>query len=950
MSKKGATCSVFKVVGKVKSGAGGKAQQHDLRAIGLEKSIVESLMKEHFGELDMLNMPKEQRDEVNRCFLEEVHQKMEENGLVDMISEDPDDRRVMSHVDPGLTPLNEFLIDKPLEIYLEEELKPIVKEKTGRGMQEICTPFKEDVLVTNKNTTMDDVVRYSKAIKEEFGWTPVQIYIHHDEGHFDKQTGEWKENFHAHIIFDTINHDTGKTIQMNRADMSNRQTIAAEALGMERGENSGDIAHMASIQFKEEQIKADSRFEVSMSVKKVGLDPTALMVDEIKRKIEEVGSSKRSQEPNQRTMINLLRPIGKTFDLNPTRLCADAIYAGLQRNPEKMEYVANQLGVKTSVKDVEKSPDVLDKDVKEAIYKKAVWCGKVNEDAKSFRPLLHCAKELGVDLVPVMKEPIMKKLEEIPSLPISIESNNQLWCAIESYDKGKPMEMLQDAQTEGLDKIESQAQEAEKVYADIEDKISDTLEVVGSSKADVLKDGIHRFVREITERGATKSDVIEIAKISSEIGLRPSETIVDNLMSRMPEKDRPIACRRFSLPQDTSKETVCQTASVLAKRYDDGKDYSLNNIFVGLYKAPDGFKCLAGNLLKHVDAIAEMAKTDAKMMEVLEVVADHCNVDSNQEMKLAFDNGVQTIKEKMNKEVDSQLGVIADAKESLDAQNKALQGVKRATDEMEFTLADKRVEEVQLNASIKTLRQEKEELMKELGKEPKDRSLLGAVVDAANKGIRALGDFLEGKKEKDVKDIIRDMATEISELKEQINLFKERKTVDNVAAKEDGRAEGMVKMSELNSDESIKLLDAVSYKAQLVKAEDKIRDLTKENQMVSRKSKSISDENDALQKIVAFMMPSQPKAVQVVYETKGFSLQNILDAIKNRVIKCFTGELFHPEYKNVPVQVDGKDVVIKDDCPEPLIDDVPLKQMAMEKYQENVYTSTKKMQINKPKL
>lgn len=957
MSKKGATCSNFEVVGNVGSGAGGKAQQHDLRAIGLPKSIVEPLMKEHFGNLDMLNLTKEQREVVNGCFLQDIHRKMEENGLVDMSSLDPDDRRVMGHVDPELTPSNEFLIVKPLEIYLDEELKPMVKEMTGRGVQKNCTPFKEDVVVTNKDTTMEDVVRYAKAIKEEFGWTPVQIYIHHDEGHTDKQTGEWKENYHAHIIFDTISHDTGKTIQMNRVDMSRRQTILAESLGMERGENSSDVAHMASMQFKEEQMQADSRLAISMSVLSVGQNPIAIMVDDIKRKIGEIGALKRAQGPNHRPMINLLRPIAKCLNLNPTRRCADAIYEGLQRNPEKILYVANQLGVNISNNEGKEDHGVFEKEVKEALYRKAVWCGKINEDAKSFRPLLHCAKELGVDLVPVMLNPVMETLENISSLPISVETNNQLWRAVETYDNGKPMALLQNAQEVGLDDLKSQAEEAvqykDEVFADIDKNISDTLEIVGSSKSEVLKEGIRRAVEEIQERGddITASMVRSLGKLSNEIGLRPSETIAIKMDEHMSERGRQLACGRFGLPEDTDREQVCNAALALAKQYDDSKDYSSNNMVVCHFKPPFGYRYLAEDLLKHVDIIADKAKCESKMMEKLETVADHFNLDFMEEVKRAVENGEQTIKEKMNEKVSSQLEVIEGAKKVLEGKDKALKDAREAVDELEVRLGDKRLEEAQLEASIKTLRQEKHELSKELGKEPKDRSVLSAVVDAANKGIRAIGELLEGKKEKDVKEIIRDMATEITELKEQVNLFKQRETTDNVAAKRDGIAEGMMKMSKQNTDEVISQLDSVSYQAQLMKSEHKIDELTRKNKMVSQKSYAISVDNDALQKIVATMMSSQPKAVQVVYETKGFSLQNILDAIKDKVIKCFTGELIHPDFRNDPFKVQNKDIVIKVDCPEPLIDDVPLKQMAMDKHQENVYKSSKEaQQIHKLKL
>jgi chromosome segregation ATPase len=54
------------------------------------------------------------------------------------------------------------------------------------------------------------------------------------------------------MVFDWTNHQTGKSIKMNRDDMAELQTMVAEHLGMERGKNSS-IKHLNAIQFKAEQ-------------------------------------------------------------------------------------------------------------------------------------------------------------------------------------------------------------------------------------------------------------------------------------------------------------------------------------------------------------------------------------------------------------------------------------------------------------------------------------------------------------------------------------------------------------------------------------------------------------------------------------------------------------------------------------------------------------------------
>lgn len=130
----------------------------------------------------------------------------------------------------------------------------IVKAKTGRAMQTKdrtrlnkktgktttvrgSTPIKEGVVVCKADTTMEQLQRYGQLCYEHWGITPLQIFIHRDEGHYeipgDKTT--WKPNYHAHIVWDWMNHDTGKSCKLTPQDMSEMQTILAEALDMERG-------------------------------------------------------------------------------------------------------------------------------------------------------------------------------------------------------------------------------------------------------------------------------------------------------------------------------------------------------------------------------------------------------------------------------------------------------------------------------------------------------------------------------------------------------------------------------------------------------------------------------------------------------------------------------------------------------------------------------------------
>ena len=53
------------------------------------------------------------------------------------------------------------------------------------------------------------------------------------------QVGErwFKPNYHAHIVFDWMNHDTGKSRKLNDEDMTEMQNLASDILLMERGQS-----------------------------------------------------------------------------------------------------------------------------------------------------------------------------------------------------------------------------------------------------------------------------------------------------------------------------------------------------------------------------------------------------------------------------------------------------------------------------------------------------------------------------------------------------------------------------------------------------------------------------------------------------------------------------------------------------------------------------------------
>lgn len=126
-------------------------------------------------------------------------------------------------------------------------IKALYQSKTGQKMQAKATPIREGVVVIQDSTTMADLHRLADAYRDRLGIEVFQIAIHRDEGY--QNSKEWKPNLHAHLVFDWTDHNTGKSVKLNRQKMAEMQTITAEVLGMERGKSS-EKKHLTAQQYK----------------------------------------------------------------------------------------------------------------------------------------------------------------------------------------------------------------------------------------------------------------------------------------------------------------------------------------------------------------------------------------------------------------------------------------------------------------------------------------------------------------------------------------------------------------------------------------------------------------------------------------------------------------------------------------------------------------------------
>ena len=181
-----------------------------------------------------------------------------------------------------------------------DNIKRMVKEKTGRAMQEKererkgrngkiikvagCSPIREGVLLIKPDTTMDDVLCFGEECQKRWGITPLQIFLHKDEGHWlsgepdaeDRESfrmgDRWfKPNYHAHIVFDWMSHETGKSRKLNDEDMTQMQTFLSDILSMQRG-----------------QSKAESRKE--------HLERNDFIIEKQKTELQHIDEAKRHKE------------------------------------------------------------------------------------------------------------------------------------------------------------------------------------------------------------------------------------------------------------------------------------------------------------------------------------------------------------------------------------------------------------------------------------------------------------------------------------------------------------------------------------------------------------------------------------------------------------------------------------------------------------------------------
>ena len=165
---------------------------------------------------------------------------------------------------------NHTVLFHDFDTVFDEQIK-IWKEKNKKGGRppQKANCVQEIVINIKPDTKLDDLQIIANYIKREYGYTPLEIAIHNDEGYVDKE-GKPHFNHHAHIDFCTLKDgcqmarmekycdkveytkkDGTKSWRFVSNKDSKLQDFIAETLGMERGQKGSKAKRLEHEQYRQ---------------------------------------------------------------------------------------------------------------------------------------------------------------------------------------------------------------------------------------------------------------------------------------------------------------------------------------------------------------------------------------------------------------------------------------------------------------------------------------------------------------------------------------------------------------------------------------------------------------------------------------------------------------------------------------------------------------------------
>jgi hypothetical protein len=119
---------------------------------------------------------------------------------------------------------------------IDKELRENFKNTFGQRSQDKTKFFKEALINTDQHITKEHFYKLAETLKEKFKISVIDIAHHRDEGYIEDD-GEVNINYHAHLIFINADVDTGKICRWDKTKLRELQTVVAECLEMERGQD-----------------------------------------------------------------------------------------------------------------------------------------------------------------------------------------------------------------------------------------------------------------------------------------------------------------------------------------------------------------------------------------------------------------------------------------------------------------------------------------------------------------------------------------------------------------------------------------------------------------------------------------------------------------------------------------------------------------------------------------
>lgn len=293
---------------------------------------------------------------------------------------------------------------------LHEEQMSLRKKNHSRGKApELNDSLWEAVINLEEHHTMDDVKKVADFIHKKYHLTPTAIAIHRDEGYTDKVTGEVKYNYHAHVMFYTVDNGKSQMRTIGKKALSEMQTEVANLLHMERGQVNSKTVRLNHRQYREkarELAQKDFVFDVVqkefIKIKKEQ-DQEILTLKEQKKIVEAERKKYKDEADHIASEYRALQALNKTLH---TREELDKALAALRTQYEdRLAKEAEKINtLNSTVKKLQDKNEELKNAVK--VYKNQSndFLDRYNNELEIYQQLQEENKQLKAQLEAVTKE------------------------------------------------------------------------------------------------------------------------------------------------------------------------------------------------------------------------------------------------------------------------------------------------------------------------------------------------------------------------------------------------------------------------------------------------------------------------------------------------------------------------------------------------------------------